>query len=43
MTATGGTLRDVVRPLLRVRQIREFTDEPVSSEKIYAIVDVARW
>jgi nitroreductase len=33
----------VVRPLLRVRQIREFTGEPPSDAEIDAIVDVARW
>jgi len=32
-----------VRPLIRVRQIREFTDEPVASADLDAIVDVARW
>jgi len=35
--------REIVRPLLRVRQIREFTDEPPTDEQIDAIVDVARW
>jgi nitroreductase len=33
----------IVRPLLRVRQIREFTDEPLSDAEIDAIVDAARW
>jgi nitroreductase len=32
-----------VRPLLRTRQIREFTDEPVSEADLAALVDVARW
>jgi nitroreductase len=35
--------RGHLRPLIRVRQIREFTDEPVSSAELDAIVDVARW
>jgi nitroreductase len=34
---------DVVRPLLRVRQIREFTPEPVSPDDLLALTDVARW
>jgi nitroreductase len=33
----------ILRPLLRVRQIREFTPEPPSQAAIEAIVDVARW
>lgn len=36
-------MRDVVRPLLRVRQVREFTDEPVDPEALDAIADAARW
>lgn len=32
-----------VRALLRVRQFREFTDEPVDSAHLDAIADVARW
>lgn len=34
---------DLVRPLLQVRQIREFTDEPVRPEALDAIADAARW
>ena len=34
---------DVVRPLLRVRQIREFTDLPVEPAALAAIADAARW
>ena len=34
---------DAVRPLLRVRQVREFTEEPVSVEALDAIADAARW
>jgi nitroreductase len=32
-----------VRPLIRVRQIRDFADLPVSPAELDAIVDVARW
>ena len=35
--------REVVRPLLRVHQVREFTDAPVDTEAIGAIADAARW
>jgi len=34
---------DVVRPLLRVHQVREFTDAPVDAEALEAIADAARW
>jgi nitroreductase len=34
---------DVVRPLLRTRQVREFTDAPVDRETLDALADVARW
>lgn len=34
---------DLVRPLLRTRQIREFTDEPVSEADLAVLADVARW
>lgn len=34
---------DAVRPLLRVRQVREFTDEPVATDALDAIADAARW
>jgi nitroreductase len=32
-----------LRPLLRTRQTREFTDEPVSKADLTALADVARW
>lgn len=32
-----------VRPLLRTRQVREFTDEPVSADALAALGEVARW
>jgi nitroreductase len=35
--------RDRVRPLLRVRQVRDHTEEPVSVAELDAIADVARW
>jgi nitroreductase len=34
---------EAIRPLLRVRQVREFTDEPVNPDVLDAIVDSARW
>jgi nitroreductase len=39
----SSTAADVLRPLRRTRQIREFTDEPVSADDLAAIADVARW
>lgn len=36
-------LRERVRPLLRVRQIREFTAEAPTDDELAAIVDAARW
>lgn len=33
----------IVRPLIRVRQYRQFTDEPPTDRELAAIVDVARW
>lgn len=34
---------DRLRPLLRARQVREFTDAPVDGPALDAIADVARW
>ena len=34
---------ELVRPLLRTRQIREFSDEPVDEADLAALADVARW
>jgi nitroreductase len=34
---------DVLRPLRRTRQIREFTAEPVDRATLAAVADVARW
>jgi nitroreductase len=39
----GPSPKDAVRPLLRVRQVRDFTDEPLSLEVLDAVADVARW
>jgi nitroreductase len=38
-----GDARLAVRPLLRVRQIREFTAEPPTDVELEAIADAARW
>lgn len=43
MRDTSTSPLDAVKPLLRVRQMREFTDEPVREDDIDAIVDAARW
>ena len=39
----SGSPANQVRPLLRVRQVRQFTDEPVDADAIEAIADAARW
>ncbi len=33
----------VLTALRRTRQVRQFTDEPVSDDDLHAILDVARW
>lgn len=43
MGQTGKSPRDVVRPLLRVRQIRDFTPQRLDPAILDALVDVARW
>ncbi len=43
MAQNVSTPAEVVRPLIRVRQIREFTDEPISTDMLDALADVARW
>jgi nitroreductase len=35
--------RDILRSLRRTRQVREFTDEPLTDAELDAITDVARW
>jgi nitroreductase len=47
MTDTDRTAErnpgQLVRPLIRVRQYRQFTDEPLTDREVGAIVDAARW
>lgn len=43
MTDRTPSPRVLVRPLLRVRQIRQFTDEPPTDEELGAIADAGRW
>jgi nitroreductase len=46
MTTPAGPSSEpssIVRPLLRTRQIREFTDEPLGDDALDAVADVARW
>lgn len=35
--------REILRPLRRARQVREFTPEPVDRASLDALADVARW
>jgi nitroreductase len=35
--------RETIRPLLRTRQVREFTDEPLTDAELEAIADAGRW
>jgi nitroreductase len=34
---------ELVRPLLRTRQVREFTSEPPTDAELHALTEVARW
>ncbi|MDQ3345903.1 MAG: nitroreductase family protein [Chloroflexota bacterium] len=43
MSSESGSPAHRVRPLLRVRQVREFTDEPPDPDALDAITDAARW
>ena len=43
MTAPDRSPLELVRPLLRVRQIRQFTDEAPTNDELAALADVARW
>ena len=43
MNDEPGAPTDLIRPLLRVRQVREFTDAAVDHEALEAIADAARW
>jgi nitroreductase len=38
-----ASARETLRPLRRARQVREFTDEPLTEDELTAITDVARW
>lgn len=40
---SASEARERVRPLLRVRQIREYTPEPPTDAELDAIADAARW
>ena len=42
-SASGPTPADVVRPLTRVRQARDFTGRRVNNAQLEAITEVARW
>jgi nitroreductase len=42
-TRDGPDPSEVVRPLLRVRQVRDFTDERIAEPVLDAIADAARW
>jgi len=42
-TTTTDTRDTVLQALRRTRQIRSFTDEPVSEEDLHAILEVSRW
>jgi nitroreductase len=37
------TPREIVGPLLKARQVREFTDQPLSDAQLDALTEVARW
>ena len=43
MTDSTMEALDTVRPLLRARQVREFTDQPPTLVEMHAITEVARW
>lgn len=40
---TSSSPADLVRPLLRVRQVREFASTPVDPTALQAMADAARW
>ncbi|MDQ4034880.1 MAG: nitroreductase family protein [Chloroflexota bacterium] len=43
MTNQPATPAALVRPLLHVRQVRDFTDQAVDSAALSAVADAARW
>jgi len=38
-----ASAHDRIRPLLRTRQVREYTNEPLTDDEVAALSDVARW
>ena len=40
---SGGSPLERVRPLVRTRQVREFTPEPPTDAQLEALTEVARW
>jgi nitroreductase len=42
-TVSGASPSELVRPLTRVRQIREFRPDPPTDDQLDAILDAARW
>jgi nitroreductase len=43
MHETDNAPEERLRPLVRVRQIRDFTPEPLSGVELHALTEVARW
>ncbi len=43
MTDAPASPLAIVRPLIRTRQVREFTDQPVDGAHLEAITEAARW
>lgn len=43
MSYMAGSPIDQVKSLIRVRQVRQFTEEPLLPDEIAAITEVARW
>lgn len=43
MTTSDLSPNDVIRPLLKVRQVREFTAAPIAADSLEAIADAGRW
>ena len=41
--SVASTFAEILRPLRRARQVREFTPEPPTDEALDAIADVGRW
>jgi len=43
MTEPDISPRVIVKPLLKARQVREFTDQPLTDAQLDALTEVARW